>query len=270
MCGTVVRLVQVVVVHSRSTAHAIASERGGGGRDRSGRDTREAGASAVPALGPPKRKAVNQESDDGCPARHIGCHASSGRETSSAAFRAVVVIVGIRLAIGVQAGECYSEDAAPCNDFCRPMGVAEKTDDVIVCAGVVLLLYEKPRHPGRDLLLSLAAAVLHVPLFSGGACLPIRGLSVPLDTRKRFRTSCPARAPHQGVPCDLSAANGAAYSDILLNHHHPTRLPAHLVHGTDTHTLTPIEVRCVFWRLSIALSAATPPSNFRSSASVAL
>ncbi|KAL1425583.1 hypothetical protein MTO96_019012 [Rhipicephalus appendiculatus] len=62
------------------------------------------------------------------------------------------------------------------------------------------------------------------------------------NTRKRFRTSCPARAPHQGVPCDLSAANGAAYSDILLNHHHPTRLPAHLVHGTDTHTLTPIEL----------------------------
>lgn len=60
--------------------------------------------------------------------------------------------------------------------------------------------------------------------------------------KKKVQNFLPCKSPHQGVPCDLSAANGAAYSDILLNHHHPTRLPAHLVHGTDTHTLTPIEL----------------------------
>lgn len=60
--------------------------------------------------------------------------------------------------------------------------------------------------------------------------------------KKKVQNFLPCKSPHQGVPCELSAANGAAYSDILLNHHHPTRLPAHLVHGPDTHTLTPIEL----------------------------
>ncbi|KAH8030164.1 hypothetical protein HPB51_006596 [Rhipicephalus microplus] len=71
----------------------------------------------------------------------------------------------------------------------------------------------------------------------------VRELCVKLmrGHKKKVQNFLPCKSPHQGVPCDLSAANGAAYSDILLNHHHPTRLPAHLVHGTDTHTLTPIE-----------------------------
>lgn len=59
--------------------------------------------------------------------------------------------------------------------------------------------------------------------------------------KKKVQNFLPCKSQHQG-PCDLSSANGGAYSDILLNHHHPTRLPNHLAHGTDTHTLTPIEL----------------------------
>ncbi|KAH6924994.1 hypothetical protein HPB50_027065 [Hyalomma asiaticum] len=95
-------------------------------------------------------------------------------------------------------------------------------------------------------------------LMSGGVAIRLKRTSANrtarfLDThfsvlfvlcrhKKKVQNFLPCKSPHQGVPCDLSAANGAAYSDILLNHHHPTRLPAHLVHGTDTHTLTPIEL----------------------------
>ncbi|CAN7995088.1 unnamed protein product, partial [Ixodes hexagonus] len=59
--------------------------------------------------------------------------------------------------------------------------------------------------------------------------------------KKKVQNFLPCKSQHQGA-CDLSSANGGAYSDILLNHHHPTRLPNHLGHGPDTHTLTPIEL----------------------------
>ncbi|EEC16743.1 hypothetical protein IscW_ISCW022043 [Ixodes scapularis] len=62
-----------------------------------------------------------------------------------------------------------------------------------------------------------------------------------LRHKKKVQNFLPCKSQHQGA-CDLSSANGGAYSDILLNHHHPTRLPNHLGHGPDTHTLTPIEL----------------------------
>ncbi|KAM7299948.1 lipase member J-like [Ixodes scapularis] len=64
----------------------------------------------------------------------------------------------------------------------------------------------------------------------------------PPEHKKKVQNFLPCKSQHQGA-CDLSSANGGAYSDILLNHHHPTRLPNHLGHGPDTHTLTPIESR---------------------------
>lgn len=58
--------------------------------------------------------------------------------------------------------------------------------------------------------------------------------------KKKVQNFLPCKSQHQG-PCDLRSANGATYSDVLLNHH-PTRLPSHLSQGPDTHTLTPIEL----------------------------
>ncbi|XP_064489694.1 uncharacterized protein LOC135401306 [Ornithodoros turicata] len=58
--------------------------------------------------------------------------------------------------------------------------------------------------------------------------------------KKKVQNFLPCKSQHQG-PCDLRSANGASYNDVLLNHH-PTRLPSHVPHGPDTHTLTPIEL----------------------------